>query len=564
MSDTAPRRIRAAILQLNPTVGAIEANVETALRQAAQWHKRADLLVLTECFVTGYPVEDLVHSESFLGAVTTALSDIRRAMDAGGLCPMIIGAPVHINGGVSNSAFLIAPGIFRRIDKHQLPNYGPFDEKRNFVRGAVPAPVEFNGAKLGILVCEDLWMPEGAAALADAGADVIISLNGSPWQDGKDGIRKEMVAERNRETGLPIIYANQFGGQDELIFDGASFAVNRAGDLVVQADSFAEDTLIVDIAPGVDGAWDIDSALVDPISPVPDRLGGIYSALVLGVRDYIRKNGFKGAMLGVSGGIDSALVAAIAVDALGPDRVWGITMPYRWTSDLSMDEAHMLAANLGIRLDTIPIIDAVESTAGAISAATNIVPAKVALENMQARARGLILMTLSNQVGHEREGYMVLSTGNKSEVSVGYATLYGDMCGGMNVLKDVFKTDVYALAEWRNANKLAGFLGPDGTCVPVGTITRAPSAELAPGQKDQDSLPPYDELDGILRLMVDGWKGNDEIAAEGYDPDTVRKVRGLLDRAEYKRRQAAPGPRVSAMSFGRDRRVPITNAWREA
>jgi len=563
MNDTSARRIRAVILQLNPVVGAIEANTDAAIRAAREWHGRADLLVLTECFVTGYPVEDLVHSESFLGSVTTALTRIRREMDSGGLCPMVIGAPVHTNGGgVSNSAFLVAPNVYQRVDKHQLPNYGPFDEKRNFVRGRLPAPVEFMGAKLGILVCEDLWLPEGAAELADKGADVIISLNGSPWQADKDELRKAVAAERNRETGLPIIYVNQVGGQDELVFDGASFVIGRDGRLVTQAASFAEDVVTMDIAACGDGTWDVVSEV--PARPVPDRLGGIYSALVLSVRDYIRKNGFKGAMLGLSGGIDSAVVASVATDALGPDNVWAITMPYRWTSDLSMSEAHQSAANLGIRLDTIPIIDAVESTAGAIAAATSITPAKVALENMQARARGLILMTLSNQVGHEREGYMVLSTGNKSEVSVGYATLYGDMCGGLNVLKDVYKTDVYAIARWRNGNRLPGFLGPQGNCVPVGTIERAPSAELAPGQKDQDSLPPYDVLDGILRLMVDGWKGNDEIAAEGYDPATVRKVRGLLDRAEYKRRQGAPGPRVSAMSFGRDRRVPITNAWREA
>ena len=536
------------LAQINPTVGALDRNYQRILDAWDAAPDNADLVVLPELAVTGYPPEDLILKPAFLDAaekIVVRLVDDSRTRNAA----LLVTAPWRHNGQVFNAAHLVQGGhIIGTACKHNLPNYGVFDERRTFDSAPLPLPIEFKGHRLGIMVCEDMWFPGPAASLKQAGADILIVPNGSPYHQGKKEERLSRASARAKETGLPLIYVNQVGGQDDLVFDGGSFAVTETGTKIVQAPYFTESIHATTWEKNDGGHW---LGISDPVAPPMEKWEEIYSACVLGLRDYVTKNGFPGVLIGMSGGIDSALSAAIAADALGPELVRCVMMPSPYTSQDSLDDARECSKLLGVHYETHsiePAMNAFEQTLPGLSG--------LAHENMQSRARGVILMSLSNAHGH-----MVLTTGNKSEMAVGYATLYGDMCGGYNALKDLYKTQVYALSKWRNKNKPAGAFGPEGTVIPARIITRPPSAELRPGQTDQDSLPPYDVLDSILTLLIERDMGVGDIVRKGYDRDTVMKVWKLLDRAEYKRRQSAPGAKLTARAFGRDRRYPITNLF---
>ncbi len=441
--------------------------------------------------------------------------------------------------------------------KHELPNYGVFDEIRVFDRGPLPGPMNFRGTRLGVMVCEDMWRPEVAECLAETGAELLVVINSSPFESDKTDERLNYAVARVTETGLPMVYVNQVCGQDELVFDGASFVLNADRTLAHQSPAWVEaiETTTWSREKGSEGdAW---TCAAGTVTPVANGLDPIYQAMILGLRDYVNKNGFPGVVLGLSGGIDSALSAAVAVDGLGAERVWTVMMPSPYTSQESLDDAAACADLLGCRLDTVsiePAMDAYDAMLGGLFDGRD---ADTTEENIQSRARGMTLMALSNKFGH-----MVLSTGNKSEMSVGYATLYGDMCGGYSVLKDVYKMDVFALCRWRNQSQPAGALGPVGRVMPERVISKPPSAELKPDQKDEDSLPPYDKLDDILRGLIEGEASIETVAARGHDRETVERVWRMLDLAEYKRRQAPPGVKLTRRAFGRDRRYPITNAFR--
>jgi NAD+ synthase len=517
-----------AVAQLNPTVGDVAGNL-ALVRQARAAVPNADLLVTTELVVSGYPPEDLVLRPGFLDRIHGAVETL--AGETGSGPAILLGTPWRVEGAVYNAVLLLEGGRIAEMRlKHHLPNYGVFDEKRVFAAGDLPQPVTFRGYKLGIVICEDMWLPDVAAALAQDGAQILIVPNGSPYEAGKSHLRAAYARQRVAETGLPLLYVNQVGGQDELVFDGASFVVD--GDVVTP------------IAPA------FESALVEikfqgqtlrphdlPIIRLPQGEEEIYGALVLGLRDYVNKNGFPGVILGLSGGIDSALAAAIAVDALGPARVRAVMMPSPYTSPESLEDADDCARLLGIPLDTISIIPGMAAMETMVQDLPGITG-----ENIQSRLRGMTLMALSN-----RDGAMVLSTGNKSELAVGYATLYGDMCGGFAVLKDVYKTEVFALARWRNTQ---------GAVMPERVITKSPSAELKPNQTDQDTLPPYDVLDAILDGLIEH---QGDVA--GHDPALVSRIWKMLDRAEYKRRQSPPGVKITQRAFGKERRMPITNGY---
>ncbi|MDH3196045.1 MAG: NAD+ synthase, partial [Hyphomicrobiales bacterium] len=431
---------------------------------------------------------------------------------------------------------------------------GVFDERRVFAAGPLPGPVDFRGRRIGVPICEDIWADQVAECLLETGAELLIVPNGSPYWVGKADLRIQVAVARIVETGLPVIYANQSGGQDELVFDGGSFGLNGDRTLAFQMPQFDTGLAVTRWQSGDDGWLCTDGPKVE----LPDAAAANWQACVLGLRDYVDKNGFPGVVLGLSGGVDSALCAAIAVDALGADRVHCIMMPYRFTSNLSLSDAAECAQALGVRYDTLPIADAVEGFDTLLKPLFDDMPPGVAEENIQARVRGMTLMAVSNKFGA-----MVVTTGNKSEMSVGYATLYGDMNGGFNPIKDIYKSEVFRLARWRNNHHLPGFLGPEGVVIPESIIEKPPSAELREGQTDQDSLPPYDDLDAILEALVEDEKSVTEIAAAGFDIGVVRKVEKLLYIAEYKRRQAAPGVKITRRTFGRDRRYPITNLYRD-
>ena len=545
-----------ALAQLNPTVGDLPGNARRILAARAEAAARgADLVVCPELSVSGYPPEDLVLKPFFLDKAAAAVAAIADPTPDGGPA-LLVGAPWRQDGAVYNAALLLDGGKVAAVRlKHDLPNYGVFDEKRVFVPGPLPGPVNFRGVRLGVMICEDMWTPDVAETLAESGAEILISPNGSPFETGKLDRRLNLATQRVVETGLPLIYVNQVGGQDELVFDGASFALGADRALASQAPAFAESLLLTRWSRDGDGWVCAEGAHYPP----PDELAAIYQALMLGLRDYVNKNRFPGVILGLSGGIDSALSAAVAVDALGADRVHGVMMPSPYTSRDSLEDAAESAELLGCRIDTIPIIPAMEAFSSMLAPAFAGRDPDITEENLQSRARGVVLMALSNKFGA-----MVLSTGNKSEVSVGYATLYGDMCGGYSVLKDVYKTTVYALSRWRNENLPDGARGPAGRVVPERVLTKAPTAELKPDQTDQDSLPPYDELDDILRCLVEEEMGVPDIVARGHAPATVDKVWRLLHVAEYKRRQACPGVKITSRLFGRDRRYPITNGFTHA
>jgi NAD+ synthase len=565
---------RLAMAQVNPTVGDIAGNA--ALIRAARAEAAALgawLVAFSELVLVGYPPEDLVLRPSLLNASDAALAELAADTTDGGPA-LLVTAPHRADGAVYNAVFLLAEGRIQAIrTKHELPNYGVFDEKRVFTAGPLPEPIEFRGLKLGVPICEDVWFPAAAGALARAGAELLIVPNGSPFELGKVTERLELAAERARETGLPMVYLNQIGGQDELVFDGGSFAVDASGALVAAMPAWRPAVLGIDFRRGGNGLEPSGSPELPPSAvsrrvtrplangvtdPTEAELAEIYAAMTLGLRDYVRKNRFPGVVLGMSGGIDSALSAAVAVDALGAGHVHCIRLPSRFTSDASQDDAEDCAKLLGVGLETLAIKDtvtALEATLAPLFAGRQ---RDITEENLQARARGVLLMALSNKFG-----WMVLTTGNKSEMSVGYATLYGDMCGGYSVLKDVYKTTVFALAAWRNRARPEGALGPEGLVIPEAIIVKPPTAELRPNQTDQDSLPPYDVLDGILLGLVEREAPAQAIAELGYPIETVKRVQHMLYLAEYKRRQAPPGVKISRRNLSRDRRYPITNAFRD-
>jgi NAD+ synthase len=550
-----------AIAQINPTVGDIPGNlarIRAARADAAA--AGADLAVCSELVVVGYPPEDLVLKQAFQEEARRAVEELARDTAEGGPA-LIVGVPWVDRGKLYNAMLLLHGGrIATARYKHDLPNYGVFDEKRVFAPGPVPGPMAFplpggEQLRIGGMVCEDMWTGDVAEGLEESGAEILIVPNGSPFEHDKQDVRLNLAVARITETGLPLIYCNQVGGQDELVFDGASFVLNADCRLAAQAKGFEEDLLLTRWRRGGDDVW---VCVEGRIEPAVEGLEAIYRAMCLGLGDYVDKNRFPGVVLGLSGGIDSALSAAVAVDALGPERVHAVMMPSRYTSEVSIEDAEAVAAALGIRLDSIPIEPGVEAFAAMLDPVFAGRSPDITEENIQARIRGVILMALSNKLGP-----MVLTTGNKSEMSVGYATLYGDMCGGYSVLKDVYKTTVFALSRWRNQHVPAGARGPAGTVIPERVITRPPSAELRANQTDQDSLPPYDELDAILQGLVEQDLSARELVAAGHDPAVVRRVSNLLDLAEYKRRQAPPGVKITRKAFGRDRRYPITNAFRK-
>ncbi|MDZ5445895.1 NAD+ synthase [Micromonospora sp. 4G57] len=581
--------LRLALCQVNPTVGDIAGNADVVrswTRKAAD--AGAQLVLFPEMMLTGYPVEDLVFRRSFVAASKAALHRLAADLAADGLgeLPVLVGyldadGPPQVSGdaqpgkGARNAAALLHRGaIVATYFKHHLPNYGVFDEDRYFVSGNTLTVVRIGGVDVALTICEDLWQAGGPFAVArQAGVGLVLNINGSPYELNKDDIRLPLVRRRAGEAGATVAYVNMVGGQDELVFDGDSMIVNAEGTLLARAPQFVEHLLVhdVDLPPAkepVDGDEELADGMrvvrtkVSDILPAPTgdvAVGGIiepvadeaevWQALVLGLRDYVNKNRFPSVVLGLSGGIDSAVSAAIAVDALGPDRVVGVSLPSQHSSEHSRADAEDLAKRTGLDYRIQPIQPMVDAYLANMSLAG------VAVENLQARVRGVVLMALSNQ-----EGPLVLTTGNKSELAVGYSTLYGDSVGGYNPVKDVWKTLIWRLAKWRNADaEHRGETSP----IPESSIGKAPSAELSPGQLDSDTLPDYDVLDPILIGYVDGDLGRDGLIASGHDPEIVDKVLRMVDTAEYKRRQSAPGTKISHKAFGRDRRLPITNRWRE-
>ena len=557
MTSKAPDIIRIAVAQLNPVVGDVVGNLAKAREARADAARQgADLVLYTELFIAGYPPEDLVLKPAFVAACERAVADFAQdtADDGPGV---IIGTPLRRDGGLHNAVMVLDGGkVVAERYKLDLPNYGEFDEKRVFQAGPdVPGPVNFRGIRLGIPICEDIWGELGVCeTLAESGAEILLVPNGSPYYRGKVDIRHQVVLKQVIETGLPMLYAAQLGGQDELVFDGASFAFNADKSLAFQMSQFEEAVVVTTWRREADG-WRCTDG---PMSKIPETEEADYRACLLGFRDYVNKNGFKNVVLGLSGGIDSAICAAIAVDALGEERVRCVMMPYRYTSKDSLKDAEDCARALGTRYDIVPIFEPVDGFSNALGQMFEGTKEGITEENLQSRARGTILMAISNKFGS-----MVVTTGNKSEMSVGYATLYGDMNGGFNPIKDLYKMQVYALSRWRNDNVPPGALGPSGEVIPKNIIDKAPSAELRPDQTDQDSLPPYPVLDDILECLVEGEMGVDEIVARGHDRETVHRIEHLLYIAEYKRRQAAPGVKITKKNFGRDRRYPITNRFRD-
>ena len=555
MTTKPPEALTIALAQLNPTVGDIAGNMAKA--RAARTDPRAagaDLIVLPELFITGYPPEDLVLKPAFAAASRAAVEALAKDTANGGPA-LLVGAVWPEDGKVYNAVALLEEGRVAAVRlKVDLPNYGVFDEKRVFEPGPLPGPVLFRGAKLGLPICEDIWKEEVVECLAECGAEILISPNGSPFDWTKPDVRMNVAAARVTETGLPLVYINQVGGQDELVFDGASFVLDGDCKLVAQLPAWEESIATVRFVKGAEG-WRAEGGAK---AIVEEDDAAAYHACVLGLRDYVTKNGFPGVVLGLSGGVDSALVAAMATDALGPERVHCVMLPYRYTSNESLADAEACAKALGMRYDIVPIAPAVDGFGTLLTPLFKGLKPDTTEENIQSRVRGTTLMAVSNKLGS-----MLLTTGNKSEMSVGYATIYGDMNGGFNPIKDLYKMEVYRLCRWRNAHVPKGGKGPAGVVIPENIITKAPTAELRENQKDQDSLPPYDVLDDILACLVEKEMPLADIIARGHAAEIVKKVERLLYLAEYKRRQAAPGVKISSRNFGRDRRYPVTNRFRE-
>jgi NAD+ synthase (glutamine-hydrolysing) len=532
--------MRVALAQINTTVGDLDGNrdrIVAAIGEAKQ--AGAELVVFPELAITGYPPEDLLLRPAFVEAAGEAARDTARAATE---IVALVGAPHREGGHLYNACLVCREGEIDSVyRKRLLPNYGVFDEKRYFEPGAGIELLEFGRRQLGLTVCEDLWQPAPVAVeSAAAGAEVLVNLSASPFHVGKDQEREEMFADRARDSGCGLVFCNAVGGQDELVFDGNSFVLDAAGRVLARAPGFEEALLVVDL--GGEPAGELASPL--------GELDQMRLALELGLRDYVEKTGFGDVVVGISGGIDSALTAALAAEALGVDRVHCISLPSRFTSTETRDDARIVAESLGVDFRELPIDAAVGELEAALAPSFTGLERDATEENIQARVRGTLLMALSNKLG-----WLVLATGNKSELSVGYATLYGDMAGGFALLKDVFKTDVWRLA--RHLNERAG-----RELIPASIIERAPSAELRPDQLDEDSLPPYRDLDPVLEAYVEQDRSREELVADGFDPDVVARVVAMVDRAEYKRRQAPPGVKLRPKAFGRDRRMPITNLWR--
>ena len=553
MADT----LSITLAQLNQSVGDIPGN-SAAMLAARERAKAAgaDLIVFPEMQLIGYPPEDLVLKPALIERAAAGLEALAKATaDAGPA--MLVGSVFVVDGNLHNGVALLDGGKVAAIRlKHELPNYGTFDEMRLFQPGPLPEPIVFKGVMIGLPICEDIWHPDVCRHLADFGAELLLCINGSPYEIDKDTLRIDGVAKRRAvDTGLPLAYLNRVGGQDELVFDGASFVVNGDGSLAVQLTDWEEQEVTTRWTRTANG-WRCDQGELAGLADHPED---IYCAMVLALRDYVDRNKFPGVVLGLSGGIDSAICAAIAADALGPERVWCVMLPSRFTGQLSLDLATQCASMIGCRYDTIPIAPAVDAFDTMLAGSFADVEVDITEENVQSRIRGVTLMALSNKFGP-----MLLTTGNKSEMSVGYATIYGDMAGGYNPLKDAYKMTVFAISKWRNSQKPKIGLGPDGPVMPEGIITRPPSAELRPDQKDSDSLPPYPVLDGILLGLVEHEKSVDQLVTEGFERETVVRIERLLNIAEYKRRQAPPGVKLGTRNFGRDRRYPITHAFRSA
>ena len=551
MTETPPPdRLRIALAQMSQRVGDLEGNAAAilAVRQRAA-AKGADLVMTPEMQLPGYPAEDLVLKAAFVRRTMEEADRLVEATADGGPA-LLFGSIVAEDGGVFNAMILAEGGReVARTLKHELPNYGTFDEKRIFTPGPLPSPMLWRGVRIGVPICEDMWWERVPAALVNAGAEFLLVPNGSPFELDKDEARQRLVNDRVIETGLALVYLNRVGGQDELAFDGSSFVVNRDGALVAQMPDWEEALLLAEWERG-EGGWGCTTEQRAALDPYPED---IYHAMMVGLGDYVAANGFPGIILGLSGGIDSALSAAVAVDALGAERVRCVMMPSKYTSQESLDDAADCARLLGVKNEVVPIVPGVDALAAMLPGFDGL-----AEENIQSRLRMVVLMAISN-----RDGPMLLTTGNKSEISVGYATLYGDMAGGYSVLKDAYKTTVFALSRWRNSHRPARALGPAGPVMPQRVIDKPPSAELRPNQKDEDSLPPYDVLDRILEALVEQEYSVRETAKlTGADEALVADIEKKLLRAEYKRRQAPPGVKIGTRNFGRDRRYPITNAFR--
>lgn len=553
-------KLRVALAQINPVVGDLQGNSAMILQwahQAAVHTEGAHIIIFPEMVLTGYPVEDLANRPSFQRATRQALDELVRHLPEN-IVSIIGYLDSSSDGHPQNALALVAGGEIRaRYIKRNLPNYGVFDEFRNFTSGSETLIVRIHGVDCALAICEDIWHPMPDIAAKSPG--ILLVPNGSPYERAKDDIRLDLVRTRAREIKAPLVYVNATGGQDDLVFDGDSIVVDSDGKVIARAPQFDDGLMFVDIQAREKSSTPDVIISEDPIPTGPTLTHGIahrlpdeeevYQAIVVGLRDYVEKNGFASVLIGLSGGIDSALVASLAVDALGAERVFGVAMPSKYSSRHSIDDATALAGATGINFTTVSIEPMVKAYM------ENVLLQGVAEENLQARVRGTTLMGISNQ-----EGHLVLATGNKSELAVGYSTLYGDAVGGYAPIKDIYKSDVWALARWRNAKAKAEGAPPP---IPERSITKEPSAELRPDQKDSDSLPDYHELDRVLRRYVDGDVGRDGLIAEGFAPELVQRVITLVDRAEYKRRQYPPGPKVSARAFGKDRRLPMTSRWKE-
>ena len=548
-------RLAIALAQLNPTVGDVTGNAEKVRRARAQAKEQgAELVIFPELFIAGYPPEDLVLKPAFQSACRSAVEALARETADGGPA-VLVGVPWVDEKKLYNAYLLLEGGrIAAARYKVELPNYGVFDEKRVFESGPLPGPIVFKGVRIGIPICEDIWHADVVECISETGGEILLVPNGSPYHRDKTEVRLNIAVSRVVESGLPLVYLNMVGGQDELVFDGSSFCLNADRSIAFQLPSFRE-TVVTTQWVRENGTWrclPAEKALIEEDDEAD------YAACVLGLREYVNKNGFKGVVFGLSGGIDRALCAAMAVDALGSERVRAVMLPYKYTSQDSLEDAAAVAKALGIQYDVVPISAPVEGFEAALKplfAGTN---RDITEENLQSRTRGTILMAISNKFG-----LMVVTTGNKSEMSAGYATLYGDMNGGFNPIKDLYKTQVFRLCTLRNTWKPQGALGPSGEVIPERVITKPPSAELREDQKDQDTLPPYDVLDAILERLVEREEPVHDIVAAGFDRDMVLRVNRMLDLAEYKRRQAAPGVKVTLRNFGRDRRYPIVNRFRD-
>jgi NAD+ synthase len=548
-------RLTLALAQLNPTVGDVSGNLEKARHARHQAAKAgADVVMFPELFLAGYPPEDLVLRPAFQNACRAACETLARETADGGPA-VLIGLPWMEDGVLTNAFVLLDHGVIEAVrHKVDLPNYGVFDEKRVFATGSMPGPIVLKGVRIGLPICEDIWQPDVVECLTETGAEILLVPNGSPYWRDKTDTRLNIAVARVKESGLPLVYLNQIGGQDELVFDGASFVLNADCSMAAQLPAFRE-ALVVTVWNRTADGWRCDAAEKAVIEEGDE---GDYAACVLGLRDYVEKNRFPGVVLGLSGGIDSALCAAMAVDALGPERVQAIMLPSRYTSAHSLEDAKACADALGIRYDSVGIAEPVHAFETALAPLFSGRDSDITEENLQSRSRGVILMAISNKFGS-----MVVTTGNKSEMSVGYATLYGDMNGGFNPIKDLYKMQVYRLSELRNRWRPVDAQGPSGIVIPERILTKAPSAELRDNQTDQDSLPPYEILDGILERLVEQEMTVAAIISEGYDEAVVRRIERLLAIAEYKRRQSAPGVKVTLRNFGRDRRYPIVNRFRD-